>query len=495
MAYGITATGFAKKTLAVVKSEWETAIQAAFGKAMNLQPPSLAATIIGIASDREASVWDIAEESWNARGASTSQGVSLDNVGELTAEERIAPQPSQTFDQIFFGDVGTLVDTTFIAAVNGNASGLFSPLNSVTLAAGTNSVQKLSFSATPDAGTWTVTMPDGQTTAALAFNAIASAVQTAVRLLTGWDGVTVSGSYVSGFTFTFTDGSVVGYAGVQPQPAIIGNSSVTHTSTAVTITQSHTTVGVAQAVAAMVAKSDGPTVALAGTLSVINTPVTGLRATKNLDDATVGRLVETDAEYRIRRESDLQSSSSATLEAIRIRLKKVLNVTEAIVYENTTLITDGNGVPGKAIHAYVAGGTDQDVANALWIAVGGGIQTYGSVIKTVVDSQGLSQTVSFDRPTLKPVYGIYTITPNADYPANGDALVLAAILAYAETLKIGDDVLLRPKLLPAIADAIPGIDDIVITIGFSPTPVGTSNLAIAVNELATFASGNQTVSS
>lgn len=493
MAYGVTLTGFAKKTLAIIKAEMESSYRTAFGNSINLQPPSLMSVLLGIQAEQIASIWDLAEEDWNARGASTSQGVGLDNVGELTNEERIAAAPSKTFEQLFFGTVGVVVGTDFIASVSGNPLALFSPLEEVTLVAGTNAVQLLSFSATPDAGTWTITMPDLQITGSLAYNANAAAIQVAIRLLSGWDGVTVSGNYASGFTVTFIDGATAGSAGKQPQAAIVGNSSVTHTATPVVITQSDTTAGVAQATATMVAASDGPTVALAGTLTVIDTPITGLSATKNVDDATAGRLIETDSEYRLRREADLQSASSATIEAIRIKLKAVDDVTEAIVYENTSLVTDGNGVPAKSVHAYVAGGDSQDIADELFLAVGGGIRTYGLVSNTVTDSQGLDHTIQFDRPTLKPVYGIYTITTNSLYPSNGDDLVLAAILAYGETLSIGDDVLLRPKLLPAIVDAVPGIQDIVINIGFAPAPSGTANLTIAVSELATFSSANQSV--
>lgn len=494
-SYGITATGFVKPTLAEIKSDWEALFRQAFGSSINLLPPSNMATIIGIAAGREAATWDGIEETYLSRARSTAQGVSLDNVGELTLDERIAAAPSKTFKQYFFGTPGTVIPTNFIATVSSNPSAEFSPTVAQTLGSGTNEVQLITFSATPDAGTWTITMPDGQVTAALAYNANAAAVQAAIRLLTGFDGVTVSGNYSIGFTVTYADGATVGSAGAQPWALLTPHSSVTHTSAAVVITASETTLGVGQAVATMQALANGPTVADAKTLTTIQTPITGLTATKNLDDATVGRLVELDADYRLRQVDDLQQDSAATLEAIRIALKKVTDVTDAIVYENTAITTDGNGVPGKSIHAYVDGGVNQDIFNALWAAVGGGIQTYGSVTGTVVDSQGFNQTVSFDRPTDKPVYTIVTITKNSAYPTNGDALVVNALLAYGATLAIGDDVLLYPKLLPAIVDNVPGIEDINIKIGFAPSPSSSVNLAIAANERATFASGNTTVNS
>lgn len=486
---GITATGFEKLTLAEIKAEIELDYKAAFGQSINLRPPSLMATTIGIAAEREAKIWDLAEENYNARGRSTSVGVGLDNVGELSLDERIAAQPSKTFKQIFFGTVGTPIPTTFKAAVSNNALAIFTLSALVTLGAGVDEVQHLSFSQTPDAGTWAITLPDSQVTASLAYNANAAAIQAAIRLLSGWETVTVSGSY-SGFVITFT-----GSSGLQPWGLVSATGSITHTSSPVTVTTSETTLGVAQGVGIMVADADGPTVADAGMLTSIITPITGLTSTKNLDDATLGRLVESDAEYRIRQEADLQKNSAATLEAIRISLKAVPDVTEAIVYENITLTTDGNSVPGKTIHAYVENGDEQAIANALWLAVGGGIATYGSITKTVIDSQGLNQTIKFSRPTEKPVYATIAISAGDAYPLNGDTLVLAAVLAYGVTLKIGDDVLIRSKLLPAIVDNVPGVTDLTIQIGFAPSPVGTANLTIAASERATFTSSNVLVSS
>lgn len=495
MAYGITATGFLKKTLAIIKGEYESAYKQAFGNSINLQPPSNIATTIGIAADREASIWNLAEECWNARGASTAKGVSLDNVGELIANPRIASKPSKTFNQIFFGTAGAIIPTTLIVSVVGNSTAKFSPFSAVTLIAGTNEVQTLTFSLSPDAGTWTITMPDGQITASLAYNALASVIQTAIQALPGFDGVTVMGDYSAGFTVTFVDGAIAGSAGAQNWALMVGNSTLTHTSTPVVITATESTAGVPQGTGIMVALTNGPTVANAKTLTVIETPVTGLTATKNLDDATIGRLTEMDSQYRIRRLSELQKNSSATVEAIRIAIKNVLNVNEAIVYENTTLTTDGNGVPAKSVHVYVDGGANQDIWDALWLSVGAGIATYGSVSGTVVDSQGLSQTLKFDRPTEKPVYVTIAIVKGPDYPLTGDDLVLDAVLTYAAGLTIGDDVLVYPKLLPAVVDNIPGITDITVKVGFSATPTLSTNLAIAPNERAQFTSSNILVSS
>lgn len=66
-----------------------------------------------------------------------------------------------------------------------------------------NAKQLVSFTGTPSAGTWTLTLGE-ETTAAIAYNAVAAAVESALELLTGIEAVTVTGDYADGFTIEFT---------------------------------------------------------------------------------------------------------------------------------------------------------------------------------------------------------------------------------------------------------------------------------------------------
>lgn len=481
---GITETGFVKKTLAEIKVEWEDAIRAAFGNSVNLQAPSRFATLIGIAADRESLVWDLAEDTWNSRSRSGALGVSLDNVGELTNTERLAATKSQVLSQIFFGDAGTLIDTTTVLSVSGNPAARFKLDSPVLLEAGTDAVQHIAFSGTPASGTWTLSY-GGFTTSALAFNANAAAVQAALLLLPGLTGVTVAGNYAAGFDVTFG-----GAAGKQVQ-ALLTSSDTLQTSApaAITLTHTTTTPGVPQGSGKMVAETEGPTVALSGSLTVIETPVAGLNSTKNIVDAILGTLVESDADYRIRQVDELSKSGASTIESIRARMKEeVADVEEAIIFENATDAVDGDGRPPHSIEAFVDGGLDQDILDQLWETKPAGIQTVGDITGSVVDSQGLTQTVKFSRPTEINIYLIVDIVSGDEFPDSGAADILVAILAYGDSLKIGQDVLVYPKLLPAIVDNVAGIDDVTIRIGLAPAPTLDNNIVIAVNERAKFAS-------
>jgi hypothetical protein len=82
------------------------------------------------------------------------------------------------------------------------------------LIAAVNEEQLISFDEVPDAGLWSLSY-GSESTSNLAFNANASAVQSALRLIEGLEDVTVTGNYSSGFTVVFE-----GSAGGQDQPML-----------------------------------------------------------------------------------------------------------------------------------------------------------------------------------------------------------------------------------------------------------------------------------
>lgn len=82
----------------------------------------------------------------------------------------------------------------------------------------------------------------------------------------------------------------------------------------------------------------GPIACPANTLTFIVTPIANWNTITNLIAGNTGRLIETDAELRIRRLNSIRLLGLATVEAIRARLlQQVSGVTSALVFENRTL--------------------------------------------------------------------------------------------------------------------------------------------------------------
>lgn len=476
---GIDENGFTRLRLAEIKAEIEQELRSRLGNNLNLLPESVWGNLVGVFSEREDLLWQAAEDVYNSRYPSTSFGVSLDNVADLSGIVRLEAQPSQVNIRLF-GTVGTNIPIGTQFSVNGSPESVFETTELVSLIAGQDAVQDIDFDTVPDAGTWRLNFR-GQDTTNLAFDADAAAVQAALNALPFGAGISVSGDYAAGFTISFQ-----GASGKQEQPLIVlDESTLSSAGPAVTVTITETTPGENQAETLLTAIATGPTIAPAGSLSVIDNPVAGLASVINVLDAVVGRNAEADNEFRLRRSQTLQVAGAGTIPAIRSRLLNLLGVTDAIIFENDSQIVDSDGRPPKSYEAIVGGGEQQAILDLLWETKPAGIKTVGSISGPVVDSQGQSQTLSFSRPTEVEIYLEIDLTVNSDFPANGIAAAQNALVARGNTFGIGKDVIVIPKLICAL-DMIVGIEGVVIRIGTSPGPVNSSNISIDANEISRF---------
>lgn len=244
------------------------------------------------------------------------------------------------------------------------------------------------------------------------------------------------------------------------------------------------------------ATSYGPIAANAGTLNSIATPVSGWNSITNPANGVLGRFDETDTEVRARRKDELTAPGACTVDAIRADLLRVPAVLQALVFENTSLITDVNGVPGKAIECVIwdnGAAVDADVRAKIWASKPSGIETYGSITGTTTDSTGALQTVKFSRATAKPVFFEFDVVTDSTFDVtNGPAAIRTAAKAIGDKLKLGEDVYaLRFR---AAALSVAGVVDVTaLRLGFTVSPVGTSNLVIAPREIATFSTGAMVV--
>ncbi len=236
----------------------------------------------------------------------------------------------------------------------------------------------------------------------------------------------------------------------------------------------------------MEAEETGPSAAPTGTLTVIETPVAGWNSSTNAADAVLGSDIETNTALRLRRESELQAGGAGTVDAQRGGLLQVDDVTEVKVFENVTLITDGDGVPGKATEAVVLGGADQDIIDKIWEKKGGGIETHGSESGTAIDSQGDSHTIEFSRPSVINIWIIVDVTTDADFPGTGEADIKAALIAFQQLFLGIDADVVQSQLYDPVFEISGVVDVTKIWISFTDPPTGPANLAIGNREVSEF---------
>jgi uncharacterized phage protein gp47/JayE len=247
---------------------------------------------------------------------------------------------------------------------------------------------------------------------------------------------------------------------------------------------------------AMEAETAGVVIANAGTLTVIETAQSGWNSVTNAADADTGTADETDAELRIRREIELRRAGAAAVDAIQADVSSVDDVTSTTVFENTTNLVDGDGLPAKSFEAVVRDGAADDIAQALWESKAAGMKAYGSTSGTAVDSDGNNQTLEFSRPVDVPIYIDVTLTVDADtYPINGDDQVKTALIAYfAANQDTGDDLIFTRLYAPIYS--VSGVLDVAtLEVDTVSPPTGTSNIVINSRSLASLDSTNINVTS
>lgn len=235
----------------------------------------------------------------------------------------------------------------------------------------------------------------------------------------------------------------------------------------------------------------GPVVANAGTLTVINPAITGWNSITNPTDATPGTLEEADDAYRQRQATEQTASGSSTVDAIRADVLKVAGVEQALVFENTTLVTNVNGVPGKAFEVVIYDGPSPTAANnavaqAIWNSKPSGAETFGSVSGTALDAQNDPRTVNFSRATVRQIWVEFDVQViPQDFPVDGVNLIRQAAVAKGNTLELDEDVI--ALAIRASALTIPGVRDVTgFRIGLAASPVGTTNLTMGVRDIAKF---------
>lgn len=508
MALELTDNGLNIQSLAEIKNEIEEALRASFGPQINLQPQSNFGQNVGISSERESLIQELAEDIYNSQYPDGASGSSLDDILSITGLVRLGALSSRITGQALFGTASTVIPQGTQFSVLGDASKVFSTDAEVTLIAGTDEVQTITFSATPTGGSFKINY-DGEITAAILFSEGSTEVQTALRALsnTSATGITVSGSFAAGFTVTFG-----GDDGKQDQILLAENSNTLTNGGAVTITVTETAPGVYQGQVNCTALDTGPISVAKKALSVIDNPISGLTRVFNPAVATIGRDLETDAEAKIRRSQRLQISEAGPTAAIDnkiLQLNEIIDKTTieyAHTFENITLVTDARGIPGKAFEAfvYLTGGAtdrDQEIAQAIFDSKPAGIEPHGDISKTVQDSEGLDHTIKFSRPTAVPIYLILDLTVTSDYPSDGDTQVENLMVTWGSSLGVGQDVIVYPFLVAQLV-AIPGITDIVVKIGTAPAPTLDNNIVIDDGvtpgvdvELSTWTTSNITVNS
>lgn len=149
------------------------------------------------------------------------------------------------------------------------------------------------------------------------------------------------------------------------------------------------------------------------TADTITTPVTivdGVTSINNPSGATSqGENEETDAALKIRRKKSTAIISTSFLDSLTAALETLSGVVYANVRENAEDAADSYGQPAHSIWCIVQGGSDADIANAIYAKKAPGTGMYGAVTYDITRANGTTYTVKFDREVDTDLYARFAI--------------------------------------------------------------------------------------
>jgi uncharacterized phage protein gp47/JayE len=244
------------------------------------------------------------------------------------------------------------------------------------------------------------------------------------------------------------------------------------------------------------AEVTGAVTAPIGTVTVIATPIAGWQGVTNPTAAIVGAPVESDADLRARQAASTGLAALTVLEAISAAVAAVPGVTELKVYENDTNVTDANTLPPHSIAVVVIGGAVADITTAIMRKKTPGAYTHGTTLGDVTDSSGVTYQIRYFVPAQRSIAVNLTVRALTGYTAATGQAVKDELARYVSALPIGQAVFITRLYLPAqLNGAAPSsqFELQALTAGYFGGTLGTTDVAIAFNEVASLVAANVTL--
>lgn len=241
----------------------------------------------------------------------------------------------------------------------------------------------------------------------------------------------------------------------------------------------------------------GPIACPAGALATIYRVVPGWDSISNPSDGIIGRNEETASEFEKRRAASVAGNASGILPALRASVLAVDGVIDAFVTENVAaspVTVGGVSLAAHSIYVAAAGGTDADIAAAIWAKKAPGCAYTGTTTVTVSDTEGYtppypSYAVKFTRPSALRLYIAVELADNGIVPADAETQIRAAIVGAfngsdgGQRARIGSTVYAL-RYAAAVTALGSWAQLVSITIGTTSSPTG-SEVAVNIDKLPT----------
>lgn len=156
----------------------------------------------------------------------------------------------------------------------------------------------------------------------------------------------------------------------------------------------------------------GAQITTPNTITVPVTIILGVTSVNNPTPyTTLGINEESDARLKLRRQQSVAIASQGYLTGLVATLENITGVTSVFVSENTTSVTNGDGVPGHSIWVIVAGtGAAADIAQAIYSKRNAGCGMFGSISFNITQIDGNIFPVYWDLVSPRNAFMTFTAT-------------------------------------------------------------------------------------
>lgn len=463
MSFGVTPEGFVTKNLETVREEIQAAIELTQGP-QNFEPDSLWSNFISPFSAQIVNVWEAGQATYNSIYPTSAEDISLENsVGYIGLVRQAAKKTIATVQAT--GTQGTVLPIGRVISVP-QTNKRFESLEEVTIDDANAVILTLSINSVVDSTAYTITL--NGTPYTYTSDSDATLQEIIDGLIDALIPSPATGTDNGDDTITVTADD-------------LDLSFTTAVTTEITIDNVSTNMLVQ-------AEEYGQVLAVANTITQIETPVSGWTSANNGLQGIIGRNEEEDPELRLRYKQSTNKPGSASINAIRANLLAVPGVSSVSIEENVNDTTSPSGLPPHSFSATIAGGDNQELGDKIFEIKSGGIRSFGDVEVTVIDSEGNEHIVGFNREEAVRMWMRITLEldPSGDFPTNGEEQVSEKVLTYGQTLDIAEDVVPQKFIGPIFE--VPGILSVIVEASrvSSIGPFFTTPVSIDFTERASF---------
>jgi uncharacterized phage protein gp47/JayE len=214
-------------------------------------------------------------------------------------------------------------------------------------------------------------------------------------------------------------------------------------------------------------------------ITKVVTEIEGWVSVNNVDAGVTGIEKESDAQVRARRDKSTIITGTNTVESLYDTLSP-LNLSFIRIRDNDSEAAIGDQPPGS-FQVVVSGGTDIDIAKAIYSKKPGGIKAYGTTVVQLKDSKGYPHDIGFTRPVDTPIYITVQFKRYGGSSNDSKSGIMNAIITHINSLQPGERVIWS-KIFKPIQEAVQQIEVDSLSIGLSTDNLSTATLELDITQ-------------